>query len=100
VQRCKEAKKAKWVAQRKQGKHINIAWRREVHIKHTNTTEVYLISGHIQTNPRRNGCNHTSTNPRRVQSMAKPRSSEANMEIKHRSKQANIDMQNEMIQTL
>ena len=69
-------------------------------IKHTNTTEMYLTSGYIQISPRRDGCNHISkwpqrlisTSPRRAQSMAKPRSREANMEIKNRSKQANIDM--------
>ena len=55
--------------------------------------EVYLTSGYIQTNPRKEGCNHTSTSPQRAQSMAKPRSREVNMEIKYRSKHANIDMQ-------
>ena len=65
---------------------------RKVHIKHTNTMEVYLTGGYIQTNPRRGRCDHTSTSLRRAQSMAKPRSREANMQIKHRSKQANIDM--------
>ena len=49
-------------------------------------------SGHIQTNPRRDRCKHVSTNPQRVQSMAKPISREANMEIKHRNKQTNMDM--------
>ena len=55
--------------------------------------EVYLTNGYIRTNPRRNECNLISTSPWRAQSMAKPRSREANMEIKHRSKKANIDMQ-------
>ena len=32
--------------------------------------------------------NHTTTNPLRASSMAKPRSREANIEIKHRDKQA------------
>ena len=68
--------------------------------KHTDTIEVYITNGYIQTNPRRDGCNHTSTNPWRAPSMAKPRSREANKEIKHRSKQTNNDMQKEIIQTL
>ena len=34
------------------------------------------------------GCNHTTTNPLRVSSVAKPRTKEANTSIKHRSKQA------------
>ena len=63
---------------------------------HTNTTEVYLTSGHTQSIPRRDGCDHTSTSPQREQSMAKPRSREANMEIKHRNKQANMDMQRKL----
>ena len=50
VQRCKEVKKAKHVAQIKQDKHINIAWSVErVFVKQTDTTEVCLISGNIQT---------------------------------------------------
>ena len=43
-------------------------------------------------NLRRDQCNHTNISPQRAQSMAKPRSREANMQIKHRSKQANMDM--------
>ena len=73
--------------------------RRKVCTKHTNTMKVYLTSGYIQTNPRRDEYNHTkqvpqgltSISPRRVQSMAKPRSRQANIGIKHRNKQANID---------
>ena len=34
----------------------------------------------------------TQASPRGAQSMAKPRSREANMEIKYRSEQANIDI--------
>ena len=64
--------------------------RRKAYIKH-NTTEVYLSCGYIQTKPRGDGCGHTSTSPRRAQSVAKLRSRHANMEIKYRSKQANID---------
>ena len=99
--RCKKAKKAKQAAQNKQGKHVNIARSGErACIKQTNATEVYPTSGRIQTIHKRDGCNHTSkwpqrptnVNPWRPQSMAKPRSRQANMDIKHRSKQANIDM--------
>ena len=39
-------------------------------------------------------CNHTTTNPLRVSNVAKPRTREANTGIKHKSKQASIDMQN------
>ena len=46
------------------------------------------------------GCNHTTTNPLRASSVAKPRTKEANTSIKHRSKQASIDMQIGVIQTL
>ena len=63
---------------------------RKVCIEHTNTKGMYLTSGDTQSIPRRDGCNHTSTSPLRAQIMAKPRSRETNMEIKHRSKQANI----------
>ena len=34
------------------------------------------------------GCNHPTINPLRVSNVAKPKSREANMSIKHRSKQA------------
>ena len=34
------------------------------------------------------GCNHTTTNPLRVSSVAKPRTRETNTSINHRSKQA------------
>ena len=34
------------------------------------------------------GCNHTTTNPLKVSSVAKPRTREANTGIKHRSKHA------------
>ena len=98
MQRCKEAKKAKRVAQ---SKHNNIAHSRErVCVKQTNTTKVYLKNGHIQTIHKRDGCNHTSKwpqrptskNPQKAQSMEKPRSRQENMEMKHRSKQVNINM--------
>ena len=63
MQSCKEAKKAKRVAQSKHGKHINIARKRKVDIKHTNTTKVYLTNGDIKTSPRGDGCDHISTSP-------------------------------------
>ena len=65
---------------------------RKVYSKPINTTEVYLTNGHIQTSPRRDGCDHTSTSPQRAQSLAKPRSRVANIGIKRRSKQTNMDM--------
>ena len=46
------------------------------------------------------GCNHITTNLLRASSMGKPRTKEANTSIKHRSKQASIDMQIGVIQTL
>ena len=55
--------------------------------------EVYLTNGYTQSIPRRDGCNHISASLRKALSMAKPRSRKANMEIKHRSKQENIEMQ-------
>ena len=64
---------------------------RKVQSKHTDTTEAYPTGGQIQTNPRRNGCNHLITKPTKgTKYIAKPRSREANIIIKHRSKQANI----------
>ena len=76
---------------------------RKVCIRHTNTTKVYLTSGYIQTSPRRNKCNHTSKRPQRLtspslqrtQNMVKPRSRHVSIEIKHRSKQANIHKGND-----
>ena len=72
--------------QARQAYQHHTEWRK-VYIKHIDTTKVYLTGGYIQRNLRRDRCNHTSTSPRRARSMAKPRSREANMEIKHRSKQ-------------
>ena len=102
---CKEAKKQRskesQVGGAKEARQAyqHLTERKKVWIKHTNTTRVYLISGYIKKNPRRDECDHTSMNPWRVQSMVKPRSREANMDIKQRSKQANIDVQKEMVQT-
>ena len=64
MQKGKEAKKGKWVAQSKQAKHNNITRSRgKVCIKHSNTMEVYFTSGNIQTIHKRDGCNHTSKWP-------------------------------------
>ena len=99
MQRCKKAKKAKRVAPSKQGKHINIARRRErFTIKHTNIPGMRLTSGYTSFGHEGDGCHHTRTRPPgggggRAQSIVKPRSREANTEIKYRSKQANIEMQ-------
>ena len=71
---------------------------RKVCIKHTNTLEVYLTSGYTQSIPRRDGRNHTSK-PTRAQSLTKPTSREASIDIKHKSKQEIIAYR-EMIQTL
>ena len=77
----------------KQGKHINIGWSGEGCVSGTPSPQgVYLTNGYIQLILRRDECEHTSTSPQRAQSMAKPRSREANMEIKYRNKQANIEM--------
>ena len=46
--RAKMQRKAKWVAQSKQGKHIHTWSRERICIKQTDTTEVYLTSGRIQ----------------------------------------------------
>ena len=46
------------------------------------------------------GCNHTTTNSLRVLSVPKPRTRKASTSTKHRSKQASIDMQIGVIQTL
>ena len=44
--------------------------------------------------------NHTAINPLKASSVAMPRTREANTSIKHRSKQASIDIQIGVIQTL
>ena len=66
-----------------------------------------LTSNHIQTSHKRDECNHTSKWPQRLtsispwraQGMAKPRFRKANMDTKHRSKQAYTCIK-EIIQTL
>ena len=105
--RAKMQRKAKWVAQSKQGKHNNVAWSKErVCIKQTDTMKMHLTSGNTQTIHKRGECNYTSkwpqrltsTSPRRAQSMAKPKSRHA-IDIKYRSKKAYTCIK-EMIQTL
>ena len=44
--------------QARQAYQHHTKWRK-VCIMHTNTMEVYLTSGYIQTNPREKQCNHT-----------------------------------------
>ena len=63
------------VKQARQAYQHCMEWRK-LQNKHTDISEVYLRNGHIQTYPRKDGYNHTSTSPRRAQSMAKPRSRE------------------------
>ena len=90
---CKDAKSKKsqtgGTKQARQAYQHCTKWRK-VCIKHTNTTKVYLTSGYIQTSPRSDKWNHTRTSPQWAQSMAKPRSREENIDIKHKSIQANI----------
>ena len=93
MQRCKEAKKAKRVAQSKQGKHINIG-RSEEKCESSATTPQRCISQVVTSKGTLGGKDVTiQANPRGAQSMARPRSREAKMEKKHKSKQANIDIQ-------
>ena len=97
VQRCKETKKAKWGAQSKQGKH-NIARSRERKcIKKTNIIGMCSLkwlhpnkpqTGWMQQQTSKWPQRPTSASPWRAQSMAKPRSRQANMDIKHQGKQA------------
>ena len=92
VQKCKEAKKAKRVVKRKQDKHINIA-RSGERCKSSTPAPRRCISQVVTSKQR---CDHTSTSLQRAQSMAKPISREVNMEIEHRNRQANIDMQRKL----
>ena len=62
--------------------------RERVCIEQTDITGMRLTSGYTPIGHDGDGCNHTRTNPRGAQkSMAKPRSIEASIDIKHRSKQ-------------
>jgi len=58
IQRSKENQTG-GAKQERQAYQHRTEWRK-VCIKHTNTTEVHLIGGYIQTNLRRDGYNHTS----------------------------------------
>ena len=92
MQRCKEAKKTKRVKQSKQGKHINIAQSGEKCASST-PTPWRCISQVVASKQTLGGMDVTTqASPRGAQSMAKPRFREANMEIKYRSEQANIDI--------
>ena len=92
MQRCKGVKKAKWVAQSKQGKHINIAQSGGRYVSSTPTPQ-RCISQVVTSKQTLGGMVVTmQASPRGAQSMAKSRSREANMEVKHRSEQANIDV--------
>ena len=101
VQRCKDAKKIKRVAQSKQGKYIYIT-RSGERCESSTPTPRRCISQVVTPKQARGGMYATtqskwpwgliSTSPRRAQSIAKPRSREANIEIKHRRKQANRDI--------
>ena len=53
---------------------------------------MHLTIGYTSLGHKGDECNHTRTSPQEAQSMAKLRSRLANMDIKHRSKQANIGM--------
>ena len=58
MQRSKENQTGE-AKQARQAYQHRTKWRK-VCIKHTNTMEMHLTGGCIQTNPRRDGCNHTS----------------------------------------
>ena len=64
----------------------------KVCIEQTGITGMHFTSGYTSLGHEGDECNHTRTSPRGAQSMAKPRSRQANMDIKHRSMQANIGM--------
>ena len=79
----------------KHGKHI-ISWsgkgeRYARNNRHRGDASQMVTSKHGFMGVR---CNHTTTNLLKVSNVAKPRAREANTSIKHRSKQASIDMQN------
>ena len=101
MQRCIKAKKAKHVAQSNQGKHINNAWSGERCVSSIQTlrrcisqvvTSKQALGGTNATTQSKWPQGLTSTSPQRAQSMAKPRSKQTNIGIKHRNKKANIDM--------
>ena len=63
----------------------NIAQGKERVIKQTGIVGMHLTSGYTLIDHEGDECNHIRTSPRGAQSMAKPRSRQANMDIKHRS---------------
>ena len=66
----------------------NIAWGGEkVCIEQTCITRMCLTSGYTLIGHEGDGYNHTRTSPQGPQSMKKPRSREASIYIKQRSKQ-------------
>ena len=72
----------------------NIAQGRErVCIEQTGITRMRLTSGYTPIGHDGDKCNHTRTNPWGTQSMAKPKSREASIDIKHISKQTYICIQ-------
>ena len=88
------------IKQARQAYQHRTEWRK-VCIKHTNTTEMYFTSGYIQTSPRGIDVTTQASAPkgRQAQGMAKPRSRESSIDIKHRSKQTYICIK-EIIHTL
>ena len=65
----------------------NIAQGKERVIKQTGIAGMHLTSGYTLIDHEGDECNHTRTSPRGAQSMAKPRSREASIDIRNRSKQ-------------
>ena len=87
-QACKDAKKANgWHKQARQAYHC-MEWKRERHAwsnrYHGNASQMVTSKQGL----RGVRCNHATTNPLRASSMAKSRIREANISIKHKSKQA------------
>ena len=64
TQRSKESQ-TDGIKQARQAYQHRTKWRK-VCIEHTNITKMYLMSGHIQTNHKRDKCNHTSKWPQRT----------------------------------
>ena len=108
-QKCKDAKKwRKTNGGTKQAKQAYYRTeQREVCLKQTNIMEIYLTSNFITISHKREGCNHKANGPKDQQAQAhegskawqEPKSSQINIDTKHRSKQAYTCIK-EMIQTL
>ena len=88
------------MAKSKQGKHINITWSGEKCVPSTPTPQRCIsqvvaskqtLGGTDATTQSKLPQGLTTISLRRAQSMAKPRSKQANIGIKNRNKQANID---------